>query len=105
MTAAGRLECANPRAALAYRMNVGTIVEAQTLKVRVGSRRLGEVEEYFAQMLRTGDSFIFAGQLLTFQELRDMTLIARRGGVGEPAVPALVDTLRSDPNVRWVENI
>ena len=90
VTADGRLECANPRAALAYRMNVGTIVEAQTLKVRVGSRRLGEVEEYFAQMLRPGDSFIFAGQLLTFQEIRDMTLIARRGGVGEPAVPAYV---------------
>ena len=35
VTAGSRLECANPRAALAYRMNVGTIVEAQTLKVRV----------------------------------------------------------------------
>ena len=83
----GYLSVASPRAAHAYRMNVGTIVEAQTLKVRVGKRSLGQVEEYFAQGLRPGDTFIFAGQLLTFIEIRDMSVIARRGGVGEPAVP------------------
>ena len=88
LTEDGRLTVASPRAAQAYRMNVGTIVEAQTLKVRVGNRSLGQVEEYFAQGLRPGDTFIFAGQLLTFIDIRDMSVIARRGGVGEPAVPA-----------------
>ena len=47
-------------------MNIGTIVEAPLLKVRlVGKKRfgpvLGEVEEYFVNLLRPGDTFMFAG--------------------------------------------
>ncbi len=50
-----------------YRMNIGTIVEATTLKVRMGRGKvLGEVEEYFVQGLVPGDTFIFAGRLLRF---------------------------------------
>ncbi len=74
-----------------YRMNVGTIVEAPRLKVRIGRGRVvGEVEEYFAQMLRPGDSFVFAGQLLTFEGIRESFVECVRGGRGEPKVPAYV---------------
>jgi len=75
-----------------YRSNVGTIVEAPRLKVRLGRGRvLGEVEEYFANGLVPGDSFIFAGQLLTFEGLRENTLVASLGpSEGEPKVPAYV---------------
>ena len=58
-------------------MNIGTIVEAPMLKIRlVGKKRgfgvaLGEVEEYFVNLLTPGDSFIFAGRLLIFLRLRD----------------------------------
>ncbi len=50
-------------------MNIGTIVEAPMLKVRlVGKKRfgpvLGEIEEYFVNLLRPGDTFMFAGRLL-----------------------------------------
>src|SRR3546814_4372629 len=42
-----------------YRLNVGTIVEAPVLKVRLrNGRLLGEVEEYFVNGLLPGDSFI-----------------------------------------------
>jgi ATP-dependent Lhr-like helicase len=49
-----------------YRSNVGTIVEAPRLKVKLkGGPVVGEVEEYFANGLAPGDSFIFSGRLLT----------------------------------------
>ncbi len=85
----GRLEIADRRTAQSYRMNVGTIVEATTLKVRLSRGRfLGEIEEYFVQWLRPGDTFLFAGRLLTFQGLREHTVECTPGGDGEPAIPA-----------------
>ncbi|MEQ8815437.1 MAG: ligase-associated DNA damage response DEXH box helicase [Thalassobaculum sp.] len=84
----GRLRLAHPRLAQAYRMNVGTIVEADVLKVRLSRGRvLGEIEEYFVQGLRPGDTFMFAGRLLTFQGIRERFVEATPGGSGEPAVP------------------
>ncbi|WP_028794003.1 ligase-associated DNA damage response DEXH box helicase [Thalassobaculum salexigens] len=85
----GRLEVADKRVAQSYRMNVGTIVEAVTVKVRMGRGRiLGEIEEYFVQWLRPGDTFLFAGRLLTFQAMRENFVDCTPGGEGEPAVPA-----------------
>ena len=86
----GRYQVAGDQVARRYRMNIGTIVEATTLKVRLGGGpSLGEVEEYFAQQLRPGDTFLFAGQLLRFVEIRDMVVIAQRAsGGGDPKIPA-----------------
>jgi ATP-dependent Lhr-like helicase len=70
-------------------MNIGTIVEATTLKVKLGRGRvLGEVEEYFANGLVPGDTFMFAGRLLKFVGLHDMEVMAADGGTGDPKVPA-----------------
>ena len=72
-------------------MNIGTIVEAPLLKVQLSGRggmRLGEVEENFANMLRPGDTFMFAGRLLRFIRIRETTLECADGGTGIPAVPA-----------------
>ncbi len=73
-----------------YRMNVGTIVESPMLKVRLGRGKfLGEVEEYFAQFLTPGDSFLFAGRLLRFDCIREHTVeCSIATGGGEPKVPA-----------------
>jgi ATP-dependent Lhr-like helicase len=86
----GRWQVAGDQVARRYRMNIGTIVEATVLKVRIGGGpALGEVEEYFAQQLRLGDTFLFAGQLLRFIEIRDMVVIAQRAtGGGDPKIPA-----------------
>ena len=74
-----------------YRLNVGTIVEAPTLKVKLGSRMLGEIEEYFAQMLRHGDTFLFSGELLRFEGIKELTVgVSRAKRAGEPKVPAYV---------------
>ncbi len=62
----GRWRISHPMIAQRYRMNVGTIVEADMLKVRLarsraskmirrGGRILGEVEEYFIETLVAGD--------------------------------------------------
>src|SRR5580704_14155548 len=50
---------------------------------------LGEFEEYFAQTLVRGDTFIFAGQRLRFEMIRDMEVICSRAkGDEPPKVPA-----------------
>ncbi|SOD97185.1 ligase-associated DNA damage response DEXH box helicase [Caenispirillum bisanense] len=85
----GRFKIANPRFVRDWRMNVGTIVEAETLKVRLGrGPYLGEVEEYFVMGLAPGDTFIFAGQTLRFEGVREMTVIAAKAQGQDPKVPA-----------------
>lgn len=84
----GRFEAVGAALARSYRLNVGTIVEAVTLKVRLrGGGVLGEVEEYFAAQLVPGDTFMFSGQLLEFIEIKDLSIIARRGKGDDPKVP------------------
>jgi ATP-dependent Lhr-like helicase len=85
----GHYRIANPRFARLYRMNVGTIVEAVTLKVKLkGGAVLGEVEEYFIQGLQPGDTFVFCGQVLRFEGIRETTAVVTRAAGGEPKVPA-----------------
>ena len=75
-----RWRIAHPVVAQRYRLNVGTIVEADMLKVRLvrsrvskliarGGRLLGEVEEYFIETLVPGDTFVFAGEVLKYEAL------------------------------------
>jgi ATP-dependent helicase Lhr and Lhr-like helicase len=89
----GRMHVRNARTAATLRMNIGTIVEAPVLKVRLVGKRgfgptLGEVEEYFINMLRPGDTFMFAGRLLRFVRVRDTVAECMEGGDGDPMVPA-----------------
>ena len=81
----GRVHVRSARIAAQHRMNIGTIVEAPLLKVRLvsGKRRfgplLGEIEEYFVNLLRPGDTFMFAGRLLRFVRLHEMVVECGRG--------------------------
>ena len=85
----GRLAVASASVARGYRMNVGTIVEAVTLKVRMRRGRfLGAIEEYFVQGLTPGDTFIFSGQLLRFEGLRETVVEVSPGHGDDPKVPA-----------------
>jgi ATP-dependent helicase Lhr and Lhr-like helicase len=72
-----------------YRMNVGTIVEAVTLKVRLNRGPiLGEIEEYFVMGLNPGDTFLFAGRLLRFDGLRETMVQASPATGDAPKIPA-----------------
>ena len=88
----GQYRIASQVHARRYRMNVGTIVEAPTLKVKLKRGRfLGEVEEYFANGLVPGDTFVFAGELLRFEGVRETWVEVSRAQAGdEPKVPAFM---------------
>jgi ATP-dependent Lhr-like helicase len=88
-TPEGLWRIGSPTLAKRYRMNIGTIVQAVTIKVKL--RRgpvLGEVEEYFINTLTPGDTFIFGGRLLTFEGLRETWAEVTPASGGEPMVPA-----------------
>ena len=77
MLKGGRWQLRDPRAARELRMNIGTIVDAEKLKVRRrgrGGATLGEVEESFAATLAPGDSFLLGGQVLRYDRLREMVV-------------------------------
>ena len=74
-----------------YRMNIGTIVEADDAEGADPARGqvLGEVEEYFILGLVPGDTFVFAGQMLRFEACARMARSsAARAGADAPQVPA-----------------
>lgn len=90
------------RVAQQYRLNVGTIVESSMIKVRLGKsmrsrpgtvlprgRILGEIEEYFAETLTPGDTFLFAGEVLRFEGISEDEVLATRAGAGtDPMIPS-----------------
>ncbi|WP_421693982.1 ligase-associated DNA damage response DEXH box helicase [Aestuariivirga sp.] len=97
----GTLRLSHPSLAMAYRLNMGTIVEDEMLKVRlahakrrlgkrviVGGRVLGEVEEWFISQLTIGKTFIFAGEVLRFEGLDEFGALASRSSDREPMVPS-----------------
>ena len=89
----GRMAVAGPAVARQYRLNAGTITQEAMLRVRLARGPvLGQVEEYFVQGLTPGDTFLFAGQLLTFLGVRELEVRCAKGGPkeggGDPKVPA-----------------
>ncbi len=96
----GRWRITHPRVAQRYRMNVGTIVEADMIKVRLvrargaaagiarGGRLLGQVEEYFIETLTPGDTFVFAGEILKYETLVEDEVYVSRSTATDPKVPA-----------------
>ncbi|MEM9571953.1 MAG: ligase-associated DNA damage response DEXH box helicase [Pseudomonadota bacterium] len=91
-----------------HRMNVGAIVEAQHLNVRLASRigrekagqatgrpalragrKLGEIEEYFISTLTPGDTFLFAGEILRFLGVQELDCLTMRAPADtNPAIPS-----------------
>jgi ATP-dependent Lhr-like helicase len=95
----GRWRIRHPMIAQRYRMNVGTIVEADMLKVRLvrsraskviprGGRILGVVEEYFIETLAPGDTFVFAGEILKYEAIVEDEVYASRAAAEAPKVPS-----------------
>lgn len=68
----------HPRFATQHRMNAGIIVDAAMMTVRFrNGRTLGKVEENFAAMLSTGDTFFFAGMSLEMIKMDTADVIVR----------------------------
>jgi ATP-dependent Lhr-like helicase len=57
-----------------HRMQIGTIVSDASITVQMrNGRKLGHVEESFIAWLTPGDCFVFAGRVLEFVRVREMT--------------------------------
>lgn len=103
----GRWRVANGRIAQSYRMNIGTIVEADMLKVRLargaakpaaagaftgplrrGGRLLGAIEESFIEMLAPKDTFLFGGEILALLGIVEDEALAARTHAETPKIPS-----------------
>ena len=90
----GRWSLRDPRSAGRLRMNVGTIVDTETLGVRMRGRgpKLGEVEEAFAATLVPGDTFLIGGQVVLYEGLREMTVVVSPSGGRDPKIAVFSGT-------------
>jgi ATP-dependent Lhr-like helicase len=100
----GRWRVANPAVRQSYRLNVGTIVEAQMLKVRLmrarrggagvtgaigrGGRVLGDIEEGFIEGLVVGDTFVFGGEVVRYEALVEDEVYVSRAHDADAKVPS-----------------
>ncbi len=91
----GQWQLRDPRAAQLIRMNIGTIQDSDTLKVRMkrgGGRALGEVEEGFAASLTPGDTFLIGGRIVRYEGLRELTVEVSRDPGRKPKVAVFSGT-------------
>lgn len=126
-TKEGLWRVSHPRFAQQYRLNVGTIIEAPQLNVRLTRQRgrggnvsggpvLGKIEEYFVETMAPGDTFLFAGKVLRFEGIRENECYASSAPGKDVKVPvyaggkfplstylaAEVRAMLADPD-RWQE--
>lgn len=84
----GLYQLANPKMARQYRMNIGTIVESPMLRIKMGNKNLGLIEEFFVSHLTPGDTFLFAGRVLRFDKLHDAIVLVSRASSERPKIPS-----------------
>ncbi|MBK6025214.1 ligase-associated DNA damage response DEXH box helicase [Brevundimonas nasdae] len=97
----GQWKVRNQHIAQRHRMNVGAIVSAGNLNVRVASRRggggtrawvggrkVGEAEEWYFEQLTPGDTFLFAGQVWAFQGITGTDALVTHANDKDPKIPS-----------------
>jgi len=84
----GRYRIKDAAIARRHRMSIGTIVSDAAVDIRyMRGKRLGNVEESFIARLSHGDNFIFAGHLLEFLRVENMTAYVKPGKPGAAVIP------------------
>ena len=72
-----------------HRLNIGTIVGDTALQVSyLKGARIGTIEESFIARLRKGDCFVFAGRLLEFIRVQEMTAYVKKAEKNKGAIPS-----------------
>jgi ATP-dependent helicase Lhr and Lhr-like helicase len=101
----GSLRISHPKIAQQYRLNAGTIVDTPMLKVRLisgksgpkisaqiralqGGRVLGEIDESFVEQMPPKATFVFAGEVLRFEGLRETEVYVSRATASDPMIPS-----------------
>ena len=92
----------HPRVGQQFRLNVGTIIEEPMLKVRLvkskaqgrktpilrGGRALGQIEEWFVESLSPGDTFIFGGEIVALEMIKENEVYVSRSYADSPKIPS-----------------
>ena len=85
----------NQEMVLRHRLNIGAIVSPERMNVRlagrkagVPGRKIGEVEEGYLEMLETGDTFIFAGQVWRLQGIAGLDVLVTPAPGTEAKLPS-----------------
>ncbi|UXM95443.1 ligase-associated DNA damage response DEXH box helicase [Bartonella sp. HY329] len=95
----GLWQVSNAKISQQYRLNIGTIIEAAELQVRLikkgslkrtsyGGKQLGKIEEGFVESLENGDTFLFAGYVLRFEGIRDNQCFVSLSPKHEARIPS-----------------
>ncbi|HEV7228736.1 ligase-associated DNA damage response DEXH box helicase [Brevundimonas sp.] len=98
----GKWKVRNGQVAQRHRMNVGAIVSAGTMNIKVAHRRgggtgaarwtagrkVGEAEEWYFEQLTPGDTFVFAGQVWAFRGISGMDALVTRAQDADPKFPS-----------------
>lgn len=95
----GKWTVRNAQMAQRHRMNVGAIVSAANLNVRIAGRRgggkhlvagrkIGEAEEWYFEQMTPGDTFVFAGQVWAFQGIVGTDALVSAAVDKDPRIPS-----------------
>jgi len=98
----GKWKVRNGQVAQRHRMNVGAIVSAGTLNIKVAHRRgggtgaarwsagrkVGEAEEWYFEQLTPGDTFVFAGQVWAYQGISGTDALVTHARDVDPKIPS-----------------
>ena len=93
-TQGGRWTVRDAQTALRHRMNVGAIVGAAVLNLRLyggrgrAGRKIGEVEEGYIEQLQVGDTFLFGGQVWRFHGIEGVDVLISAAPGAEPKMPS-----------------
>ena len=71
-----------------YMTNIGTIPEQTFIRVKVGERIVGTIDEGFLERLRPGDVFVLGGSVYMFKFSRGMTVQVSTSVSRPPTVPS-----------------
>jgi ATP-dependent Lhr-like helicase len=83
----GNVRLSGPRVARDYYQNVGTISSESMVQVKVGRRKIGQVEQGFVQRLNPGDVFVLNGRTVRLIETRLLEAKAEWAPSDMPTVP------------------
>ena len=89
----GRWRVRDAMTALRHRLNVGAIVGAAVLNLRLlkgrrAGRKIGEVEEGYIDILVPGDTFIFAGQVWRYHGVEGNDVLVTPAQGEQPKMPS-----------------
>ena len=83
----GRITLPGPRVARDYYQNIGTITSESMVRVKVGRRKIGVVEQGFIQKLNVGDVFVLNGRTIRLLSTRLLEAKAEWAPSEMPTVP------------------